>query len=200
VLIPFLHNPRPGVVYLKCIYNRYNDARRKGVGAALMRSLIDDCRNGLDTLNGEGCSFISTILLHEDDPALDDFYSKYGFKNGEGELYLEINGSYTPMEVPELAPLPEDKDRAIFTYSPDCEWGYYVSTVGKQMIQEKYPEYPVDVYDIWNEPEQYKKRGGGWMLIIGGLLINGVIPEAPPLFWYDRERWFQNVEKAMGLV
>jgi len=196
--IPYIHNPREGAIYLKCTFNISPETRGKGVGNALMKSLIEESHQGLDCLGGRPCQFIVTKPFpHEGDLPLADFYEKHGFIQSQQEMFLEVEGEYMPMEIPELNPLPEDRGRTIITYSVDCEWGYYFVITAPDLIQKKYPHHSIETFDIWKEPDEYKKRGGGWMLIAAGILVNARVPENPFIFWVDREAFLRNVEKAM---
>jgi GNAT superfamily N-acetyltransferase len=196
--IPYLHHPRKDVVYLKCIFNSNLEAQRKGVADVLMKSILEDCRSGLECLGGRQSRFVVTRPFpHEGTLPLADFYQKYGFKEGNQEMYLETGGRYTPMEVPELLHLPEDHGRTIIAYNPDCEWGYYYATTTRDLIQGKHSDHPVEIFNSWEKPEEYKKRGGGWMLIAVGIIVNARIPENPFGFWVDREGFLGNVEKAL---
>ena len=193
-VIPYLHNPRKDVIYAKCIYISSPVARGKGVGSSLLKSLIDDCSAGIECLGGKACRFMVTRPFpHEGDLALGDFYEKSGFKQGNQELFLEINGKYVPPEIPEIRTLLEDRGKIVATYNPDCEWGYYYAAKTKEIFQEKYQ---TNIFNSWEKPEGYKKRGGGWMLIAVGILVNSRVPENPFGFWIDREEFIRNVEKA----
>ena len=196
--MPYIHNPREGAIYFKCIFNNSPETRGKGVGNALMKSLIEESRQGLDCLGGRPSQFIVTRPFpHEGDLPLADFYEKHGFRQGHQEMFLEIKGKYVPMKIPDLSPIPEDQGRTIITYSADCEWGYYFAMAAPDLIRSKHPNHPVEVFNIWREPEKYKKRGGGWMLIAAGILVNARVPENPFIFWVDREAFLRNVEDAM---
>jgi len=196
--VPYLHNPRKGVINLKCIFNPFPEAQRKGVGAALMKSLVDEGHTGLDCLGGSPCRFVVTRTFpHEGDLPLADFYEKYGFKQGHQEMFLEIKEKYVPMKIPDLSPLPEDRGRTILLYNVNCEWGYYYAMMAGDLIHSKHPYHPVEIFNSWKEPEEYKKRGGGWMLIAAGILVNAQVPENPFIFWLDRDAFIRNVEEAM---
>ena len=196
--IPYIHNPREDAIYLKCIFNNRPETRGKGIGRALIKSLIEESQQGLDCLGGRPSQFIVTRPFpHEGDLPLSDFYEKYGFRQGQQEMFLEIKGKYVPMKIPELSPLPEDRGRTVITYSVDCEWGYYFAMKAPELIRSKHPNHTIEVFDCWKEPEEYKKRGGGWMLIAAGILVNARIPENPFIFWVDRGAFLRNVEKEM---
>jgi hypothetical protein len=128
---------------------------------------------------------------------INDFYEKYGFKQGHQEMFLEINSKYVPMEIPEFRSLPEDRGKIILTYNPDCEWGYFYVMTTKKIFQDKYPDLPIEIFNSWEKPEEYKKRGGGWMLIAAGILVNAQVPKNPFDFWSDRKAFIQNVENIL---
>jgi len=194
-MMPYLHNPRKDVIYNKCIYISSPEARGRGVGSSLLRNLIDECHTGLDCLEGRSCRFVVTRPFpHEGDLPLSDFYEKSGFKQGNQEMFLEINGRYVPQVIPEIRPLPEDRGKIIATYNPDCEWGYFYAATTKEIFQGKYP---VEIFNSWKKPEEYKKRGGGWMLIAAGVLVNSKVPKNPFDFWTDRKAFIRNVEEAL---
>jgi len=193
--MPYLHNPRKDVIYNKCTYISSPEARGRGIGSSLLKNLIDECHTGLDCLGGRPCRFVVTRPFpHEGDLPLSDFYEKRGFKQGDQEMFLEIEGEYVPQEIPELNPLPEDHGKIIVTHNPECAWGYFYAATTREIFQGKYP---VELFNSWEKPEEYKKRGGGWMLIAAGILANGQVPENPFDFWTDRQAFIRNVEKAL---
>ncbi|MCX6653997.1 MAG: hypothetical protein NTY03_02620, partial [Candidatus Bathyarchaeota archaeon] len=161
------------------------------------KNLLKECQLGLDCLEGRPSQLVVTQPFpHEGTLPLSSFYSKYGFKEGYQEMYLEANGRYVPMKVPEFHPLPEDHGRTIITYNVNCEWGYYYAITVRDLIQGKYPDHPIEIFDCWEKPEEYKKRGGGWINIAAGTIVNTRIPTAF-LFWKDREAFFKNVEMLL---
>ena len=195
--MPYLSNPRKDVIYLKCIFNSVPEALRKRVGATLMEALIDECHAGLDCLGGRACRFVVTRPFpHEGDLPLGDFYSKYGFKQGHQEMFLEIKGEYVPPEIPEYRPLPEDRGKVILTHNPDCEWGYFFATTVRELIQGKYPNLPVETYNSWENPEEYKKRPH-LPLIAASIIANAQLNRNPFIFWIDRKAFLRDVEEAL---
>jgi GNAT superfamily N-acetyltransferase len=194
-VMPYLHNPRKDVIYNKCIYISSPVARGKGVGSSLLKNLIDECHTGLDCLGGKTCRFVVTRPFpHEGDLPLGDFYEKNGFKQGNQEVFLEIKDKYVPQAIPKILPLLEDQGKIVATYNPDCEWGYYYAAKTKEIFQGKYP---TEIFNSWEQPGEYRKRGGGWMLIAAGILANSKVPENPYDFWSDRQAFIRNVDKAI---
>ena len=195
--IPYLHNPRKDVIYLKCIFNSTVYAQRRGVADALMKNLLEECRSGLECLGDRpGQLVVTRPFPHEGDLPLSEFYKKYDFKEGHKEMYIEINGKYAPMNIPEFRPLPEDRGRTIITYNIDCEWGYYYAVTVRDLIQDKHPDHPVEIFSSWENPEEYKKRGGGWINIAAGIIVNAQVP-APFIFWKDQKAYVRNLEKLL---
>lgn len=196
--VPYLHNPRKDVLNLLCVYNPLPETQRKGVGAALMKALLDEGHTGLDCLGGKPCRFVVTRPFpHEGELPITDFYEKYGFKQGHQEMFLEIKEKYVPMNIPELSPLPEDYGRTILLYNINCEWGYWYAMMVRELIQSKHPDHPIEVFNSWKEPDEYMKRGGSWMGIAAAILVNAKVPENPLLIYYDRDAFLRNVEEAM---
>jgi len=194
--IPYIHDPRKDVINLQCIYNPFPEAQRKGVGAALMKALLDECNTGLDCLGGRPCSFVVTRpFQHEGELSFSEFYKKYGFRQGPQEMFLEIKGEYVPREILEYRPLPEDRGRVIILYNPACEWGYFLAYKIKELLKEMDPVPSVEIFNIWERPEGFLKRPlqrvTSGRVIVNGQLYKGVS------FWTDREAFLQNVEDAM---
>lgn len=196
-VMPLLQCPRRDVVYIKCIFNSTKEDQKKGVADALMKNLLQECRSGLKCLGSRSSQFVVTKPFpHEGNLPLSDFYKKYGFQEGYKEMYLEICGRYSPMKLPEFRPLSEDGSKTIIAYNIDCEWGYYYAVTVKKLIQAKRPDYPVEIFSGWERPEEYKKRGGNWINIAAGILVNRRIPEAGA-FWKDREVYLRTIEKLI---
>jgi GNAT superfamily N-acetyltransferase len=194
--IPFYSDPRKGAVHLQCIFNPHPEAQHKGAGDALMRALVDECHSGLKCLDGGSPSFLVTKPFpHEGDLPLDEFYSKYGFKQGSQEMYLEVKGEYVPREILENRRLPEDLGRAVNFYNPTCEWGYFYAVRVKELLQETYPDLPVEIFNLWEDPQEYIKRSHKQQIaartIINAREIN------PFLYWVDKEAFLREAEEAM---
>jgi GNAT superfamily N-acetyltransferase len=192
----FLHNPRKDVINIKCVFNSYPETRGRGTGAALLRSLVEECHTGLDCIGGRSCRFVVTQPFpHEGELPLDEFYSKYGFKQGHQEMFLEIEGDYTPRDIPEYRPLTEDHGKIILSYNPNCEWGYFFAMNAGELIQGLYPDIPVERYNYWESPEEYKKRPH-LPLIAGSMIVNAQVVLGFD-FWTDQEEFLRKVEEAM---
>jgi len=192
--IPYIADPRKDVVHLQCIYSPFPDAQRRGVGTALMKDLLDECRSGLSFLWGRPCSFLVTKPSpHEGDLPLDDFYEKYGFRQGSQEMFLEIGGKYVDRGTPEYRPLPEDHGRIIVLYNPACEWGaflaYKVEEIGKEV------DLPVETFNIWEKPEAFMKRPID-RVTSGRVIVNTKLLEGG-LFWSDQNAFRRVLKETL---
>jgi len=196
-MMPYIDDPRKDVVNLQCIYSPFPEDQRKGVGAALMKDLVDECKSGLSSLGGRPCSFLVTRPFpHEGDLSLSEFYEKYGFRQGAQEMFLEIRGKYVATETREYRPLSEDRGRIIVLYNPACEWGCFLAYKVKELGRGIDPDLPVEIFNIWERPEAFVKRPlqrvtSGRVVVNAKLLEGGV-------FWTDRDYFRRLVEEALG--
>jgi GNAT superfamily N-acetyltransferase len=197
VTIPYISTPRTDVIYLKCIYIAVPDAQHQGVGDALMKALINECHTGVECLGGRPCRFLVTQPFpHEGTLPLTDFYAKYGFKQGQQEMFLEVNGKYVPQELLEYRSLPEDRDKVLLIYNQDCEWGYFFVTTVKELIQKNYPNLPIETYNNWKTPEEYLKHPHR-PLIAASIIVNAQLNRNPFVFWIDRKAFLRDVDEAL---
>jgi GNAT superfamily N-acetyltransferase len=193
--IPYIRDPRKDVVDIICTYSPFPEAQRKGAATALVKDLVDECDSGLDCLGGKPCRFLVTLPFPRVGRlSLTEFYKKNGFRQGHKEMFLEIKGEYVPKEVPDYNPLLEDLDRTIILYNPACEWGYFYASKVEELIKGIDPDHPIDIYNIWENPEEYMKRSlqrvtAGQAIVKGQVTSGGI-------FWTDREAFHREVEEA----
>ena len=194
--IPYIDDLRKDVVYLQCIYNPFPEAQRRGVGAALMKDLMDECRSGLSSLGGRTCSFLVTKPFpHEGDLPLSEFYEKFGFRRGSQEMFFEIGGKYVEREIREYRPLAEDRGRIIVLFNPACEWGPYLAFKVEELGHEIDPDLPVETFNIWERPEAFTMRP--LKKVISGHVIANTILIEGSVFWADQNAFRQELEKAL---
>jgi GNAT superfamily N-acetyltransferase len=187
---PFIQNLRRGVVVLHCAYNPFPEARGKGVGTALLRSLVDDCGRGLTCLGGVACRFIAAKPFNTGEGMpLNRFYAANGFEQAEREMFLEVSAPYQPREISEYRPLGEDRGRAVMLYNPICEWSYQLAVRVGEFLKEIDAGLPVELIDEWRNPEESIKRGNQW------LVVNAKPVRSP---WTQREALRHEVEQALG--
>ena len=187
---PFIANPRRDVVVLHCVFNPFPEARGKGAGAALIHSLVDQCRRGPPFLHGRPCRFIIAKPFQSGEGvSLAKFYSSNGFKEGQREMFLEITAPYEPRETPEYQPLPEDRGRAVIFTDALCEWSYRFAAQVEGFLREIDASLPVETIDRWLRPEEALKRGDEWLVV-----------NAKPIksFWTQSEEFRREVEQALS--
>jgi GNAT superfamily N-acetyltransferase len=188
--VPYVRRPREGAVVLHCAYNPFPDAQGRGVSTRLVRELIEECENGPRFLGGGRCSFIVARPFETDEGlGLGKFYEKNGFREAGAELYREISGRYVEAEAAERRPVPEDAGRAVVFYEPVCEWGYPFAVGVRDLIHEMAPGLPVSLFNSWERPREYSRRGRE------GLIVNG---EAIRSLWTDREAFRREIEEALS--
>lgn len=194
--IPFILDPRKDVVSILCIYSPFPEIQRKGVATALLKNLMGECKTGLCCMDGRPCRFAVTLPFPTmGKQSLIELYKKNGFRQGYKEMYLEIKGKYLPRNIPEYHPLPDDLYRTIILYNPACEWGYFYAFKVEELVQKIDPDNPLEVYNIWESPEEYIERSlqrvtAGRTLTKGRVMSGGV-------FWTDRESFIREVEEAL---
>ena len=194
--IPYISDPREDVVHLQCIYNPFPEAQRRGVGAALMKALVDECKSGLSSLGGRLCSFLVTRpFAHEGDLPLSEFYEKYDFRQGSQEMFLEIEGKYVDRGTPEYRPLPEDRGKIIVLYNPACEWGTFLAYKVEEISKEIDPDLPVEIFNIWEKPEAFMKRPID-RVTSGRVIANAKLLEGG-LFWSDQNAFRRVLKEAL---
>ncbi len=164
--VPYIPHQREGVIIMHCAYNPFTNFQRRGVATALVESLVNDSRMGLEILEGLLCEYIvSKPYEFSEGTALDRLYSGLGFIDGFGEMYREVFGTYKPQELTRYTPLYEDKDRAVLLYEPICEWNYAHMLQVKETLQEIAPNLKVDIYNSWEQPDQSIRRGNQWLVV-----------------------------------
>ena len=164
--VPYIPHRRDGVIIMHCAYNPFVKFQRRGIATALMGSLVNDSRMGLEILDGRLCEYIVTKpYAFSEGIALDRLYSSLGFVDGFGEMYSEIFGTYEPQELARYTPLYEDRDRAVLLYEPLCEWNYVHMEQIKEVLQVIVPDLQVDIYNSWEHPDQSIRRGNQWLVV-----------------------------------
>ena len=192
--IPYINDPREDVVFLQCIFSPFPESQRRGAAAALMKNLISECETGLSCLGGRPCSLMVTRpFAHEGDLSLSEFYGKYGFRQGTQEMFLEIKGSYTPRDVCEYQPLPEDIDKTVVVYNPLCEWGFYAAHKIQEFVKGLDPGFLVERFNIWKRPEEYMKRSNQMLTSARSIFNTREVGG----FWADREAFLRNVKEIL---
>ncbi len=111
-----------------------------------------------------------------------------GFQHGEGEMYLELLGGYSPRKPSIYVPLPEDRGRALLSYDPVCEWSIGSAVRIGELLNEIAPTLPVTTINSWENPQESNRRGGQ-TLIVNATPITGN--------WRNRQEFTEEITKAL---
>jgi len=161
--LPYIAESRGGVVRIECVYSRVPG---KGAGSSLLADLVREAVGGMESLRGEQCRFLVTEPFATGEGLdLKEFYTRNGFREGDGEMYLEIHGGYEPRERTEYKPLPEDAGRAVLFYNVNCEYSVGFADTVKKLIHEVKPGYPVDIINMWTEPVESSRRSNELIIV-----------------------------------
>ncbi|MBN2336303.1 hypothetical protein JXL21_12150 [Candidatus Bathyarchaeota archaeon] len=161
--LPYLSNPRQGVIRIECVYSR---VQGKGAGSRLLSDLVSEAKKGLESLKGEPCLLlVAEPFATGEGLSLKEFYGMHGFKEGEDEMYLEVHGEYKLRKRPMYTPLPEDAGKAIVFYNVNCEHSYSFAGSVEKLIQEVSPGYPVETLNQWERPAEAARRGNELVIV-----------------------------------
>ncbi len=196
-LIQYRVKPDEKIVWIDCIYVRGEENQRKGIGKALLQSLIRDVKKPMESLNGEQPKALVTYAFETKAGYPQHlFYLKMGFKKVVEEdphfLYLPFEPGYVYKPKPKdeaYKPIKEDEGKAIILYFPDCPFSYYFADKMKSIIREVAPQIPVEIINTFERPEEAEKRGSELFACIVNM-------KQIKTFVADREAFKAEVEKA----
>jgi len=161
--LPYISGSRGGVIRIECVYSRVHG---KGAGSALLDELIGEAKEGVESLMGEPCRFLVTEPFSTGEGLdLKEFYERNGFREGDGEMYLEIHGDYEPRKRKEYKPFPEDEGKAVLFYNVNCEYSVSFACNVKKLIHKIKPGYPVNIFNMWTAPMESSRRGNELIIV-----------------------------------
>ncbi len=184
--LPYIAGSRGGVVRIECVYSRVHG---EGAGSALLEDLVKEAREGVESLRGEPCRFLVTEPFSTGEGLdLKEFYNRNGFKEGDGEMYLEIHGEYEPRKRTVYTPLDEDAKKAVVFYNVNCEYSVGFAEGVKRLIHEIEPGYPVEIINMWTNPLESSRRGNELV----------IVNQRPIKSYWRTPEFRQEVETAIG--
>jgi GNAT superfamily N-acetyltransferase len=187
--VPYILQPRRGVILLRCVYNPFEEARGKGASTALVKSLIDECRASPRYLKGVECSFIASEPFNTGEGTpMERFYAANGFVRVGDEMIYEINGEYNPPSKPLWNSDNANMEAAEVLYNPTCEYSYIFATRARDAIKSLYPSLKVELIDQWQKPEVSLRNANQWLVVKGTLINSG--PR-------DKETFIQEIRQAV---
>ena len=186
---PTVAEPRDGVMAIRCTYNPFVEAQKKGISSRLLDSVINECREGPESLNGRPARFVVAQAFETGEgTSLVNFYASKGFQKGEGGMYLDLPGEYTPRKPLTYEPLPEDRGRALVFYDPVCEWSIGSATRIEGLLKEIEPTLLVTAINSWENPHESTRRGGQPLIVNATPITSS---------WRDTDAFTAEVKKAL---
>jgi len=195
-LIQYTMKPDEKVMEIVCIFVPNEKDTRKGIGKALLNSLLEDAVSLFQRSGGDIPRALITWAFEVPSRYPQNlFYERMGFKRiyednpyflyypiEEGFVYRPRMVGYTPQE--------EDKGRALIFYDPSCPFCIYFSEKIKEMVKEVAPDIEIRMINQFEESEEVQKRGE-----VPFCVVNGV-----PIYssFGDRKRFQEDVKKALG--
>jgi len=187
--VPYLPQPRAGVILLRCVYNPFKEAQGKGASTALIKNLIEEGKHGPRCLKGGECSFIASEAFNTGEGVpMERLYKANGFKKMDGEMVHEIAGKYTPPSGLVYTKSAGDEGKAFVIFNPTCEYSYPAALRVKDLIEGLYPSMSVVLVNQWEEPLE-SIRLANQELTVNGIQINGSL--------HQREKLVVEIRKAV---
>ncbi|MCX8014817.1 MAG: GNAT family N-acetyltransferase [candidate division WOR-3 bacterium] len=185
------------VIKIRCIFVPDKEYTRKGIGSALLRSLILDMKKPKLYLNNQ--SPFALITYAFETPAGYSqylFYQKMGFTAidvKEKLLYysLKENFIYHPSEKKPSRSLKKDMGKALIFYEPFCPYSIVFAKEIKRVINEIAPKLPVELINMFEKPKEFLKRNPSTACIINTKPIYS--------FVLDKENFIKEVKDALTL-
>ena len=187
---PTVAGPRDRVMFIRCTYNPFVEAQKKGISSRLLDSVINECSEGPESLNRRPARFaVAQAFETGEGTSLVNFYASKGFQKGEGEMYLELHGEYTPRKTPTYESLPEDRGRALVFYDPVCEWSIGSATRIEGLLKEIEPTLPITTINSWENPHESTRRGGQPLIVNATPITSN---------WRDTEAFTAEVKQSLA--
>jgi len=182
-LIQYQPNLEERLVEISCIFVPDKKNLRKGIGSSLLKALIEEVKKRGKTSGKD--SFLALVTWAFQVPGTypqHEFYQRMGFKRVREEdpflLYYPLEKGY----------VHRIKEEAFIPQEPFC---IYFSEKIKESIREVAPNIPVRMINMFEEPEEVKKRGR-----VPYCAVNGKPIES---FFMDKENFKKEVQKALGI-
>jgi GNAT superfamily N-acetyltransferase/glutaredoxin len=195
-LIQYQLNPKERVVEISCIFVPDEKNHKKGIGRSLLKTLIEDVKNM--KVSSDNDSFLALVTWAFEVPSFypqHKFYQKMGFKRVKRDnpywLYFPLRRGYVYTAAEErFIPQKEDKGKALIFYDPSCPFCIYFAERIEESIKEVAPDIPVRLINMFEEPEEVKKRGKVPYCVVNGKPIG--------TFFEDKEKFQNEVTEALG--
>ena len=187
--VPYQPHPRAGVVLLRCVYNPFKEAQGKGASTALIKNLIEECKQGPRCLKGVECNFIASETFNPGEGVpMEKLYEANGFRKMSEEIAYEITGKYTPPHQLRYMRSKRDEGCATIIYNPTCEYSYPTALRVRDLIAGIYSAMSVRLINQWEEPRE-SIRFANHEIIINAVQVSGNL--------HQREKLRDEIRKAV---
>ncbi|RDE10901.1 MAG: hypothetical protein C4K48_12925 [Candidatus Thorarchaeota archaeon] len=164
-MIQYLPCPDENVVKIACIFVPSDKHLRKGIGSALLKSLIDDVTTPVSCFRNMTVKALVTNAF--DVPGTytqHEFYRKKGFSATAEDPHLlcyplRDGVTYTPPKE-RYTRRSEDREKALIFFDGTCPFSIRFVEKMVQLIREVSPSIPIQTINKLNQPEEVEKRGG----------------------------------------
>lgn len=195
-LIQYRLNPEEKVVEIDCIVVPEKVNLRKGIGKSLFKAMMEDVNRPQPLFKSEAPNALVTRAFgvpgrypqHE-------FYLRMGFRRVREDdpflLYYPLKKGYVyqPKEK-EYIPHKDDKGRALIFCDPSCPFSIDFAYAAERLIREVALDVPITRINMFEEPEEVKKRGQVPFCAVNGKVIQ--------TFFMDKENFQKEVKQALS--
>lgn len=164
-MIQYLPYPDEDVVKITCIFVPNDKHLRKGIGSALLESLIDDVTTPASCF--KDMTIKAVVANAFDIPEAftqREFFRKKGFSAVTGNPYilyypLKEGVKYKPLKE-RYTPIGEDRGRVLLFFDGSCPFSIIFIEKTIQLIREVAPDIPIKKINKFDQPEEVAIRGG----------------------------------------
>ena len=199
-IIQYLTRVDEQVIEIQCIYVPSRENQQKGIGKALIDSLIKDMRIPKSYFNNQKPNALITYAFEV--PGMypqHKFYKKIGFIQTQKEdpysLYFPLKKEYKykpKISKANFKALPDDKNKALIYLDPNCPFSYMFARNFENSIKEVKKDIEVKYINIFTQKDDVQKRGG---------FVPFCVVNQKPIntFFTNRELFLKEVKEALNL-
>jgi len=183
--IPYFKTERRDVLYIHCIYVKEH-VRSRGIGSALLNSLINDMKKPNKLFEGKRCRMLATTARERQGLTQVSYFKSKGFIKTDGNIdsslvYSLLKTSSKNLDIPHSKPLSIQEDDVKIFFSPTCHMCKYWNENIKAKIREVDPTIEIEECNLWVHSQEALRRG----LTSFATYIRGrpVLPMNPQEFW-----------------
>ncbi|MEO0084274.1 MAG: GNAT family N-acetyltransferase [candidate division WOR-3 bacterium] len=183
------------LIRIRCIFVPEKKYTRKGIGSALLNSLINDMKKPKVYFNNHAPAAIITNAFET--PAGYSqflFFRKKGFITVKDNLLyypLKDNFIYQPPAKKVYKPFKKDIGKALIFYDPFCPFSLFFAKEIEKTINAITADLSIEFINTFEKPKEFSKRGGDALCIVNCQPINA--------FVLDKENFIKEVKSALKI-